>query len=142
MGHKKELARNLLAQEPGRIDCQANAANIQEISRSEPARNNSRLTRESSGAVYSIKTTIGDTFLIAVSGRVRWALDQLCKAGTAGCTPLNNPAPRWSAYIFDLRGMGIEIDTIREPHEGEFSGTHGRYVLRSAVVRGMQGDAI
>lgn len=142
MGHKKEVARNLLAQEPGRVDSRANATFIQAISRSEPARNNSGLPPVYSGKEFSVETTGGDTFSIAVSGRVQWALEQLCRAGTAGCTPLDNPAPRWSAYIFNLRCKGVEIVTLHEPHEGEFAGNHGRYVLRSTVTHAIQGDAI
>jgi hypothetical protein len=135
MSRTNEVARNLRQQEPGRVDSHASAANTQIIAQRKPSRHNG-------GTAYTVKTTGGDVFRVVVSGRVRWALDQLRTAGTAGCTPIDNPAPRWSAYIFDLRGMGIEIDTIHEPHEGEFAGTHGRYVLRSTVTRGMRGDAI
>jgi hypothetical protein len=53
----------------------------------------------------------------------------------AGCTPIETPGPRWSAYVFDLRGMGLSIETINEPHDGPFSGTHARYVLHSSVTR-------
>lgn len=135
MSRTNEVARNLRQQEPGRVDSHANAANAQII----PQCN---LPRHNGGTAYTVKTTGGDVFRVVVSGRVRWALDQLHTAGTAGCTPIDNPAPRWSAYIFDLRGMGIEIETIHEPHTGDFAGTHGRYVLRSTVTHGMQGGAI
>jgi hypothetical protein len=135
MSGKNEVARNLRQQEPGRVDSHENAADTQIIAQRKPSRHNGGIT-------YTVKTTGGDTFRIVVSGRVRWALDQLCAAGLAGCTPIENPAPRWSAYIFDLRGIGIEIETIHELHEGEFAGTHGRYVLRSTVTRGMQGGAL
>jgi hypothetical protein len=30
----------------------------------------------------------------------------------------------------------VPIETVTEPHSGEFSGTHGRYVLRADVVKG------
>lgn len=134
MSGKNEVARNLREQEPGRVDSHANAANTQIIAQRKPS-------RHSDGIAYTVKTTGGDVLRVVVSGRVRWALDQLTRAGLAGCTPIDNPAPRWSAYIFDLRSMGVEIETIHEPHEGEFAGTHGRYVLRSTVTRGMRGDA-
>lgn len=53
----------------------------------------------------------------------------LVEAGTTGVTPVTRPAPRWSAYVFVLRELGIPIETIREPHEGNYPGTHARYVL-------------
>lgn len=64
-----------------------------------------------------------------------WALEELMQAGESGCTPIDNPAPRWSGYIYKLkRNHGLVIETITEPHGGPFKGTHGRYVLRSKVV--------
>ena len=61
-------------------------------------------------------------------------MQALAEAGSKGCTPINRPAPRWSAYIHTLRKRGIDIETIHEPHGGTFSGTHGRYILHSQVV--------
>jgi hypothetical protein len=46
---------------------------------------------------------------------------------------MKNPAPRWSGYIWELRRLGIDIETLREPHGGEFPGWYGRYVLMSEV---------
>ena len=43
------------------------------------------------------------------------------------------PAPRWSAYVHELRKMGVEIETIHEAHGGKFPGHHARYVLRCDV---------
>lgn len=78
----------------------------------------------------------GETPLhIVVYGRDRWALECLIAAGAKGCTPIDRPGPRWSAYVFNLRGMGVQIETVREPHGGPFEGTHARYVLRSVVTR-------
>lgn len=74
-----------------------------------------------------------DGGLVTVVGRDAWALEQLIAAGETGCTPLHNPAPRWSHYIFKLRQAGIVVETIHEEHGGPYSGTHGRYVLRSDV---------
>ncbi|MDU8942383.1 hypothetical protein RXV90_03210 [Rhodophyticola sp. MJ-SS7] len=71
---------------------------------------------------------------ITVSGRVRWTLEELISAGERGCTPINNPAPRWSGYVHILRNLGVTIETIYEPHDGPFAGTHARYVLRSRVT--------
>lgn len=97
--------------------------------------------RKEAGLPYFITPDRGAPFRIVVSGRVRWALDQLREAGEEGCTPITNPAPRWSAYVHDLRGLGVEIETIHEAHGGEFSGTHGRYVLRCRAVPAWTGGA-
>lgn len=74
-------------------------------------------------------------FVIKVKGRDRWALEALIAAGKNGCTPVQNPAPRWSAYIFNLRRSGIRIETLHEQNKGEFAGTHARYILRSTIER-------
>ena len=69
-----------------------------------------------------------------VSRREAWALRELIKAGNAGCTPIDNPAPRWSHYVWLLRGHGVQVETIDEPHAGPFAGSHARYVLRDQVT--------
>ncbi|MBQ0716917.1 MAG: hypothetical protein KBT76_05900 [Sulfitobacter litoralis] len=135
MSRKNEVARNLLTQEPGRVESHAEAADIQTVAQRKPA-------RHSGGTPYTVRTTDGGTFVIVVSGRVQWALNQLRKAGAAGCTPIHNPAPRWAAYIHSLREIGVEIETITEPHEGNFPGHHARYVLRSGVSLGRNGGAV
>ncbi|MCV0395919.1 MAG: hypothetical protein K5872_06645 [Rhizobiaceae bacterium] len=66
-------------------------------------------------------------------GREAWALQNLVRAGEAGCTPIDTPGPRWSHYVFLLRKRGIVVETIHESHGGPFAGTHARYVLRSRV---------
>ncbi len=71
------------------------------------------------------------TKVLRLKGRPAWALRELVKAGPSGCTPINQPAPRWAAYVHDLREAGISIETVTEPHGGTFAGTHARYVLRS-----------
>lgn len=71
---------------------------------------------------------------VAVLGREAWALLELVEAGTSGCTPIDNPAPRWSHYVWLLRGHGFTVETIDEPHAGPFSGTHARYVLHDNVT--------
>ena len=68
-----------------------------------------------------------------LTGREHWAADELIKAGPVGVTPIERPAPRWSAYVFDLRRMGISIETIHEPHGGAYPGNHARYVLRTPL---------
>jgi hypothetical protein len=88
------------------------------------------------GGLYHITPEGGDTFAIHAKGREAWALDRLRAAGRKGCTPITEPGPRWSAYVHKLRGQGVPIETVTEPHGGEFSGTHGRYVLRADVRKG------
>lgn len=69
-----------------------------------------------------------------VTGRDAFALDELLAAGLTGCTPISRPAPRWSAYIHALRTeRGLNIETVTEPHAGQFAGHHARYVLHSPV---------
>ena len=82
------------------------------------------------GTPYRVTPSAGESFRIVVSGRIRWALDRLRAAGTRGCTPITEPAPRWAAYIHSLRDMGVRVETITEAHGGAFAGHHARYVLR------------
>lgn len=70
---------------------------------------------------------------IAVLGREAWALLNLVEAGSKGCTPIDQPAPRWSHYVWLLRGHGFNVETIHEDHGGPFSGTHARYQLHDDV---------
>jgi len=71
---------------------------------------------------------------MTIIGRDAWMLQELIKAGKAGCTSIDNPAPRVSHYVFKLRGFGIAIETVHEPHSGPFRGSHARYFLRSDLV--------
>ena len=67
-----------------------------------------------------------------VKGRNAWALLGLMEAKSQGVAPWDEPTgPRWSAYIFNLRQMGIEIETINESHGGAYPGSHARYILRT-----------
>lgn len=83
---------------------------------------------------YAVKSNNTPSTVVSVSGRDRWALEQLIKAGPRGCTPIDSPAPRWSGYVWNLRQMGISIETVTETHKGPFPGSHARYVLRSIVT--------
>jgi hypothetical protein len=76
----------------------------------------------------------GDGPVVVVRGREAWALMALIASGEQGCTPMDHPGPRWSSYVYDLRKLGIFIDTIRERHKGPFPGEHARYVLRSRIT--------
>jgi hypothetical protein len=78
---------------------------------------------------------------LLVDGRVRWALGLLLDNGAAGLTSRDYPGARLSDYVFKLRGLGVNIETIEEAHHGEFPGRHGRYFLRSKVVRRSQDAA-
>jgi hypothetical protein len=70
---------------------------------------------------------------MTATGRDAWALSQLQSAGALGVTPICTPGPRWSGYVFNLRRMGVLIETVDERHGGPFPGMHGRYVLRSEI---------
>lgn len=93
------------------------------------------------GTHFLITPANGDPFRIVVTGRNLWALESLCEAGPKGCTPIQNPAPRWSHYIRELRLLGVEIQTLKERHGGKYPGSHGRYVLLSNVVKEAIGGA-
>ncbi|RDJ20147.1 hypothetical protein DWF00_16695 [Bosea caraganae] len=83
----------------------------------------------------SITVTIdGDPAPRVFRGRDAWALNNLIAAGEKGCTPIDHPGPRWSHYVFKLRGGGIGIETIDEKHGGPYAGSHARYVLRTPVT--------
>jgi hypothetical protein len=78
--------------------------------------------------------TLPDGRSFMVTGRNAWALLELHGAGQTGCTPIDNPGPRWSAYVFNLkREHGLAIETSHESHRGPFPGSHARYILRSQV---------
>ncbi|MBY5743528.1 hypothetical protein HFO28_07965 [Rhizobium leguminosarum] len=95
------------------------------------------MTRKSKAQVYGrIQLYDGDApkgLPITVVGREWWALEQLIKAGDKGCTPIDNPAPRWAHYVWLMRGNGIDVETIHETHGGPFPGSHARYVLRTKL---------
>ncbi|TNM66471.1 winged helix domain-containing protein [Aliirhizobium smilacinae] len=81
-----------------------------------------------------IARILPDGMAFRVLGRDAWALRNLVNAGSAGCTPIDHPGPRWSHYVFKLRKRGLIIETIDEKHGGQFSGSHARYVLQSKVL--------
>jgi hypothetical protein len=101
----------------------------------------SKIAEGANGAKRSVLYEVhpeggGEPFTIEAKGREAWALNRLTEAGRKGCTPIEQPAPRWSAYVHRLRALGVPIETRHEPHGGAFAGTHGRYVLRAHVVKG------
>ena len=82
---------------------------------------------------YFLHCDDGSGRVIELAGREVWALQHLLAAGNTGCTPIDKPGPRWSHYVWKLRGRGIAIETITEPHGPPFAGTHARYVLTSRI---------
>lgn len=82
---------------------------------------------------FAVHGTDGSVRVVEFAGRQEWALSQLLAAGAGGCTPIEHPGPRWSDYVFKLRGRGVEVETIDERHNGPYAGTHARYVLRTKV---------
>ncbi|KQZ92265.1 hypothetical protein ASD64_19385 [Mesorhizobium sp. Root157] len=75
------------------------------------------------------------------TGRDAWALVELHRVGPRGVTPIDVPGPRWSAYVHNLRGIGLVIETIHESHGGRFPGSHARYVLHSRITIREAADA-
>ncbi|MGJ3232180.1 MAG: winged helix domain-containing protein [Oceanicaulis sp.] len=70
---------------------------------------------------------------VQFTGRDAWALVKLAEAGPRGVTPIDTPGPRWSAYVFNLKRRGFNIETRHERHGPPFAGTHARYVLHEIV---------
>ena len=85
---------------------------------------------------YKIESKGSEPFTVSLpEGRDQWAFSELVKAGTYGCTPIDTPGPRWSAYVFTLRHEhGVPITTVNETHGGKYSGNHARYVLACNVT--------
>jgi len=81
-----------------------------------------------------VLASISDGPIIKLEGRKAWAILELHAAGPKGCTPIDNPAPRWSAYVHALRKLGFVIETVTEKHGGNFPGDHARYVLHGNVT--------
>ena len=86
-------------------------------------------------AKFLVERQDGASFTVEAKGRNRWALECLIAAGPKGCTPIETPGPRWSGYVHELRKLGVPIETVREPHGGDFAGSHARYVLPCKVRR-------
>lgn len=91
--------------------------------------------------VFTMRNGAADPLHIIAKGRDRWALEALIAAVSKDCTPINNPAPRWSARIHKLCKAGISIETISENHSGPFAGHHARYVLTCNVAAGCEGGS-
>lgn len=81
----------------------------------------------------TVKILLPDGSQRSFVGREAWTLLHLINVGSAGVTTLDQPAPRWSHYIYKLRGAGLVISTDYEKHKGDYPGTHGRYRLETHV---------
>jgi hypothetical protein len=122
-----EMPQNLQEQEPGRDSILASAAGTRNIAQ---GKGHAKRT-----CLYHINPERGEAFIVEANGRDAWALEKLSEAGSKGCTPIEQPASGCSACVFNLRGLGVPIETLHELHGGEFSGMHGRYVLRALVTK-------
>lgn len=78
----------------------------------------SKGTRYTGGTAYHVTSNAGEASRLIVAGRMRWALEELRRAGARSCTAIDNPAPRSSAYICKLSEAGVEIATLTEPRGG------------------------
>src|SRR6185437_1071317 len=67
--------------------------------------------------------------------RAEFVLDELVTAGPAGLSKISYPGVNIGDAVLTCRKAGVQIETLHEPHGGEFAGHHARYVLRSRVVR-------
>ena len=83
--------------------------------------------------VTSLNIRLPDGRELRLKGREAWTLNALIEAGARGVTPRERPAPRWSHYVYRIRRIGIEVETLRETHGGPYAGHHGRYVLGTPV---------
>jgi len=77
---------------------------------------------------------ISDGMEMFLHGREAQTMQLLIRNGEAGVTSLHHPGIRLSHYIFKLRGYGFLIETINEPHGGDFPGHHASYRLRSDTL--------
>jgi hypothetical protein len=91
---------------------------------------------EMADETIKLRVRIGDENgpMKTLAGRDAWALEVLIERGERGATPIDAVGPRWSHYIWKIRGEGIVVETINESHGGPFKGRHARYVLRSPLI--------
>ena len=115
------------------MPCHAEAAGTHNIARG-------AAHRHKRGKLYRVVPIGGEPFTLYAKGREAWALDRLREAGPEGVTPIEQPGPRWAAYVHALRARGVPIMTVREPHGGDYAGHHGRYILRADVQEGGADD--
>jgi hypothetical protein len=88
-------------------------------------------------ATFELTEADGSTRRFSTCGRFAMTLKALIEAGAEGVTSMTlaqSWAIRTSHYVYRLRrDHGLMIETIKEPHDGEFAGHHARYVLHDRV---------
>ena len=120
-----------ITQNPGTLA----AAGAQKVAKALKLGNTESITRRPKRKSAWVEFDDGNGITrIRLVGREVWCLERLVTAGRQGCTPIDTPAPRWSHYVWLLRGHGLDIETITEDHGGAYWGTHARYVLHTPVV--------
>lgn len=71
---------------------------------------------------------------LTATGREAQTIIALVEAGAKGITSLEAFKAGWAvrltAYVFDLKAMGVPIRASREPHDG---GNHARYFIDGQV---------
>lgn len=92
---------------------------------------------------YQITYSSGKTRTVVLSGRVRWAVEELRKAGLTGRTGREALGPRWAAYIHTAKHVhGIPIRDAWEPHKGEHPGKHKRWWLDCDIRPMLKGGEV
>lgn len=84
-------------------------------------------------AFPKVVARVAGTTTIRCNGREALTLLTLVERGSAGVSGIDfpgGPAYRLGAYVFDLRQMGVGIETGSESHG---IGTHARYKLTTPV---------
>ena len=72
---------------------------------------------------------------LALTKRAEFFLEEMLAAGPEGITTIDYPGVRVGDAVFKLRKAGVNVETRYEEHGGDFAGHHGRYILRSRIVR-------
>ncbi len=72
---------------------------------------------------------------LTLTKRAEFFLEEMLVAGSEGITTIDYPGVRVGDAIHKLRKAGVDVQTLHEAHGGDFAGHHGRYVLRSRIVR-------
>ena len=94
-------------------------------------------------APYQFTDHTGETRVVTIKGRVRWAVEELRKAGAEGRTGREALGPRWAAYIHTAKHVhGIPIRSEWEKHEGEHPGKHKRWFLACDIRPVVKGGAV
>ena len=55
---------------------------------------------------YTIHLDTGKTRDVTLKRRDLWEIECRIDARERGCTPIDTPGPRWSAYVHSLRALG------------------------------------